>query len=342
MAETTTTLENPNPPTTVEAKAARESITAEAAMKALEERSAKRGGDQQQTTQPSKSEDFKSLRESRDKAIEEAKAYRKTVEERAAEIDGLKKQITEFDGTRKEHETLKEQLSRVEQERDTYKKVQSRAALEATPEYQQEFVADREAAVSRTKELAEAASIDPEALVAALSKKGKAQIQALDELLSGASRFVTEQITQEVRAINGLDAKRAQALENADALMKSRTEEQTTAERRQQEERSKVRAQAWQETSAKVKTDLGLDDKTVEAAHEQFKSNRDAGKAAESWLKASHYDTVRAERDSLKAELERVIKANPGVAAGDNRQTGAKKETRAELVKDWAETRGRR
>jgi len=339
--ETTVTLENPNPQTTAEARAARETITAEAAMKTLEERSSKRGGEQHQQTQQTKGEDFKSLRESRDKAIDEVKAFRKTVEERAAEVEGLKKQITEFDGTRKEYEALKEQLSKVEQERDGYKKVHSRAALEATPEYQKKFVTDRDASVSRARELAEAASIDPDALVSAFSKKGKAQIQALDELLNGASRFVTEQITQEVRAINGMDAERVQALENADALMKSRVEEQTATERRQQEERSKVRAQAWQETSAKAKTD-GIDDKTLEAAHEKFKSNRDAGIAADAYIRAEHYPSLKAERDSLKAELEKFIKASPGVSAGDTRTNGAKPETRKELIKEWDETRARR
>jgi hypothetical protein len=337
MADETVTLENPNPPTTQEIKAGRENITAEAANKALEERYQKRGSEPQQ---PNKGEDFKTLRESRDQAIEEVKTFRKTAAERATEIDGLKKQIAEFDGTRKEYEALKGQLSQVEQERDTYKKVQSRAALEATPEFQKKFVSDRDAAVTRTREIAEAASIDPDALVSALSKKGKAQIQALDELLGGASRFVTEQITQEVRTINGIDAERSQALENADAFMKSRTEEQTAKERHQQEERSKVRAQAWQDTSAKLKSD-GVDDKTLETAHDGFKSNRDAGKAAEIWIKGTHYDTVRAERDSLKTELEKFTKANPGVSTGDPRQTGTKKETRADLIKEWAETRRR-
>lgn len=341
MPDETITLENPNPQTTVEAKASREAITAEAAMKALDERSAKRGGEHQQATQPNKTEDFKGLRESRDKAIEEVKTFRKTVEERAAEIDGLKKQIAEFDGTRKEHEALKEQLSRVEQERDTYKKVQSRAALEATPEYQGKFVEGRNKAVARARELAEAAGISPDDLTAALEKKGTAQIKALDELLGGTSRFVTERIAAEVQAINSIDAERSQALENADALMKSRTEEQTAAERRQKDERLKIRAQAWQETSAKAKTD-GIDDKTLEAAHEKFKSNRDAGIAADAYIRAEHYPTLKAERDSLKGELEKFIKANPGVSAGDNRTAGAKPETRADLIKEWAETRGRR
>lgn len=331
MADETITLENPNPQTGEQQQAQRETITAEAAEKALEARYKKAGDQQQQQTQANKGEDFKALRESRDKAIEEVKTFRKTVEERTTEIDGLKKQISEFDGTRKEYETLKEQLLKVEQERDTYKKVQSRASLEATPEYREKFVDGRNKAVVRVKELAEAASIDPEALISALDKKGKAQIQALDELLNGASRFVTEEITQEVRAINGIDAERAQALENADKLMQSRTQEQETATRRQQEERSKVRAQAWQDTSAKLKTELGLDDKTVENAHELFKSNRDAGKAAEAYLYRAHYDTVRAERDALKTELEKFIKTDPGVSAG-GKDAASKKETRADLI----------
>jgi hypothetical protein len=342
MPDETTVLEDPNPLTTVEIRAKRESITAEAANAALDQRYNKTGNPPKGQPTSKGAEDFKSLRESRDKAIEEVKTFRKTAEERASEIETLKKQIADFDGTRKEYETLKGQLSTVEQERDTYKKVQSRGALEATPEYQKKFVTDREAAVSRATEAADAANVDKEALVSALAKKGKPQIQALNELLSGVDTYARELITQEVRTINGIDAERAQALENADVLMKSRTEEQTAAERRQQEERSKVRAQAWQETSARLKTELGLDDKTVETAHENFRSNRDAGKAAEAILKAAHYDTVKAERDALKIELAKFVKADPGAATGDHRQPGPKKETRAELIKEWAETRGRR
>lgn len=256
------------------------------------------------------------LRKSRDEAIEKIKSHEKTLAERDTELTGLRKQVTEFDGTLKEHEALKARVATAEQERDKYKKLDSIAAWENDPDTQKKYTEGGKKAADRLRELATLAEIDPDELVSAAGKTGKDKIRALDELLGGASRFVTDDIVQTVRFMEELAAERADELANVEQRMQERRANKETADRQSRAERAAVRDTAWKVTSELLAKDIGLPEPDIAKAGEFFKTNKDAGKAAEITLKGHAFDAVRAENIALKAELAKYDKASPGVHAG--------------------------
>jgi hypothetical protein len=282
------------------------------------------------------------LRKERDEVVGKLKTYEKTLAERDTELEGLKKQVTEFEGTRKEYDELKARVSEVEKERDAYKKLESVAALEQSPDFQKKYVEGRNAAVAHLKELATLADIPADDLEAALSKTGRARVQAMDDLLGSVSRYVSDDIVQTIRHIDGLDAEKHGELSAAEQRMQERRAAQETAERRGREERSAAREKAWQSTASALAKDIGLSDKDVADAGEFYKSNKDAAKAAEMVLKGKAFDAIRKERDDLKAELAKYDKATPRVeagAAGHNGRTDPK-EARKTLIQEAREAMG--
>lgn len=256
------------------------------------------------------------LRKSRDEAIEKIKTHEKTLAERDTELTTLRKQVGEFDGTRKEYETLKARVAEVEKERDQYKNLDSIAAWESDPETHKKFTEPQVKAVERLKELAGMADLDPDELIDAVSKTGKAKVQALDALLEGASRFVSDDIVQTVRFLDELAAARADELANVDHRMQERRAAKETESRKGREERAAVRDTAWKITSDHMAKELGLDEKAVGTAGEFFKSNKDSGKAAEITLKGHAFDAMRERAEKAEAELAKYDKASPKIEAG--------------------------
>lgn len=256
------------------------------------------------------------LRKSREEAIEKLKTHEKTLAEREQKLSELEKQVQEFDGTRKEYEALQKRIGEVEEERDKYKKLDSIAAWEQDTETHKKFVEPHGKAIERLKELAGLADLDPDELVAAASLTGKAKVQALDSMLEGASRFVSDDIVQTVRFLDELSAARAEELANVDQRMQERRIARENEGRKAIAERTAVRDTAWKVTTELMAKETGLSETEVAAAAEFFKTNKDAGKAAAITLKGHAYDAVKAENAALKAELAKYDKAAPKIEAG--------------------------
>lgn len=244
------------------------------------------------------------------------KALRTELEARGEKLKSLEQQLAEFEGTKKERDELKGRIETLERERERLSKIESVAALEQSPEFQQKYVDGRNGHLAKLQELAGYADIDFSDLQSALGKSGRERVAAMEEILAATGRYIAEDIVQEVKMLDRLDAERASELANASEALKRRVEEREYMSRKQLEEIGKVRTEAWRSVESKLASELQLSDDIKNAATEFYNTNRDAAKAAEITLKGHAFDALNAKLAELQKELSRYQKQTPGVSAG--------------------------
>jgi uncharacterized protein YciI len=278
------------------------------------------------------------LRKSRDAALEEIKATKAALHERETKLAEAQQQLADFEGTRKERDTLRGRIEKLEKERDEMKRLESVSALEQSPEFRQKYEEGRKTHVEHLRELATLADIDPQELLDAVGKKGREHVQAMNNILCSAGEFVSGDIVATVKAIQALDADRAKELASASEVMQQRIYEREKIERQRAAERNESRAKAWQDVSGKLSKELGLTAEEVAEGEDVYKNNQDPGKAAEMILRAIHSRRVA----NLEAEIAKRRAATPGFKAGDVQRTAGKidfKTERAKLVSEFESAR---
>lgn len=244
------------------------------------------------------------------------KELRTEFKARGEKLRTLEQQLSEFEGTKKERDELKARIEELEKKQESYKKIESVAALEQSEEFQNKYIKGREQHVTRLKELAELADVPESELMQAVSKKGKDRIAALDDLLGAASRFVSDDIVQEIKAMDRLDSERASELAHANETMEERRRDRENESRRRRDEQARLRTEAWQNTETRLSDELGLSRDQKEAAAKFYRENKDATKAAEITLKGHAYDALQAKLKEAQEELARYRTSEPGLRAG--------------------------
>lgn len=244
------------------------------------------------------------------------KAMRSELEARGEKLKTLEQQLADFEGTRKERDELKSRIESLEAERDRLKKVESVAALEQSEEFQNKYNKGIENSYKRLAELSEYAGIHPDALQLALSKTGRDRVEAMEEILADAGRYLSEDIVTEIKTIDRLSEEKNRELSNAENALKERMAEREHQSRRMTEEQTKARMNAWKQVNERLSGELGLGEDIVSAANEFYTKNTDAGKAAEITIKGHAYDALSAKVAELTAELSKYQRQTPGVRAG--------------------------
>lgn len=247
-------------------------------------------------------------------------ARNKRVKELEDQLKEYEPKVKELDTFRTKAEQLQAERDSIASERDGLKKLESVAALEQSPEFQKKYVQGREALVGQLKTLAQYAEVPEEDLFAAVSKTGKDRYRALSDLVGSAPDMLRTELLEAIRALDTLDGQRFEELSKANDIMQERVRDRETQERRKGEERSSIRTKAWDEVSARMKTELGLSDEVISVAAEAYKTNRDPAKAAEMVIKAHAADAALKELLELREEVKGYQGAMPGVRAG---KTGA-------------------
>ena len=258
------------------------------------------------------------------------KGLRDALEARNRELKELQAKLAEYEPRLKEVDTFKSDFEKTKAERDAlagerdeYKKLQSVAALEQSPDFQKKYVQGSEMLRNRLQQLAEMAGVAPAELFAAASKTGKDRYSSLDELIDGAPKSLQGKLLSTIDEMDNLAASRQEELSKAHELMQQRVQEHESNDRRTREERARIRDEAWSSAVAKLGKDTGLSESEIHSAFDFIKSNKDASRAAEITLKGHAYDKLATELASLRAEVRAYQDGTPRVGAGARNSHGA-------------------
>tara|TARA_R110000868_G_scaffold64854_5_gene194627 strand:- start:2930 stop:3976 length:1047 start_codon:yes stop_codon:yes gene_type:complete len=248
---------------------------------------------------------------------------RKAHEETKKELSTLKEQLADFEGTRKERDELKARITEYEETVTQLRKVDSIAKLENDPDFQKKYVAGRETVVSKLKELAGYADIDPGEILSAMGKSPKERYAALDDALSLATPTLAGKIRAEVDRLESLESERNAELSNAQQAI-----DRLKAERIREQDRLKADYEtrsehAFKTSAAQLAKELNIDEATINKARDFFKTNGSTEEAAKVVIKAFAADGAFGKVSEsqkriaeLETELAKYQESSPGVTGG--------------------------
>jgi len=243
------------------------------------------------------------------------------------ELETLKTQLADFEGTKKERDALKAQISDVEKERAKWKEYQTTADFDTRPDVQAQYVTPRNEALAQLKELSGYADVSADAITGAMAKTGKARFEALEDILTAVPTVLRGKIERVIDQIDGFDSGLAKERGNAAESIRQR-DARLAQERTQRQEQAKQQALAvFDETAAEMK-DLGLPPEEIAKARKFFIENGDLKEAARVLMRGHAQDltvkqqaAIKKELDDTKAELARLKKATPSVEGNRSQQT---------------------
>jgi hypothetical protein len=135
----------------------------------------------------------------------------------------------------------KARIQQLETERAQYSQLIERANLELHPRFQAEFVIPRQQLIEQAKTAAQDAGIDPQELETAMTLKGKAQADKLDELFEGIrSPTLRGKIERAVDNISNLDGRREATLKNQAVVLKQLQQQDQIQRHRQFEQQEQI------------------------------------------------------------------------------------------------------
>ena len=251
------------------------------------------------------------------------KQFRKAHEETKKELLALKAEHEQFGATRAERDELKARTAEYEARIAKLSEVDSISRLENDPDFQSKYVARREQAVGKLKELAGYSDIEPEALISVLSKTGKERFAALEIALEFAPSVLKTKIAALVDQVEGIDEERGAELSKAQESLTKRQQERQARESEQQAQFQKQASEAFTRTAASLSKELGIDEATITKAREFYEKNSDLEAASRVILKSFAADGALGKASEsakkiaeLESELAKYRESSPGISSG--------------------------
>lgn len=251
------------------------------------------------------------------------KEFRAKYAEKKKEAKELREQLGEFEGTRKERDTLKERIAKLEEDNKELGRIDSLSKLENHPDFRQKYVTARNAHVETVRRFAGIAEISADDLIDVLSKPEKMRYEAIDDMLGSVTPTLQTKIRNALDAIEGIDASRQQELADAGASLSRYQKQQEDAEGEHMAYVEKTRKEVFKSVAARVAKELDLNEADTREAEQFFLGNRDLAKAVEVLLREKAAGKALASKGELtkritdmEAELKQYRGAVPNVSAG--------------------------
>lgn len=272
---------------------------------------------------------FKQLRE-------KAKAFELEATTHKGKVAELEAKIVAAEAKGASTTALEAKLAEIEKVKASYEEIIAKTNIEQHPAFKEKYVDGREKLIGKAQKLIEESGGDKDAIATALNLRGKARVDALQEVADGLSNFQAGRLGKLIDELSDLDEEADSKRANAKLTYQEQQEqERQTAEQGQQEYTIQAR-RAFDTATKAVKLEVltriqGNDawNQSADAIESQakafFESNDSLDKAAEMAIKGhameayrAHYLTERQHSEKLEvkvAELEKELKGIHGRSA---------------------------